>query len=71
MNRHSRGVDVCNSGLRRILLPRAAAAATAAVVVGAAAAATAAGGGLLGECRECREVATPQRTLYTSASPDQ
>ena len=59
MNRHSRGVDVSNSGLRRILLPRAAAATTTAVVDGVAAATVVAGGGLLGERRECREVATP------------
>ena len=60
MNWHSRGVDVCNSGLRRILLPRAAAAVIVVVVAAAATAATAVvGSGLLGECRECKEVATP------------
>ena len=62
MNRRGRGVDVCNCGLRRILLPRAAAVAAAAIIDDdAAAAATAvAGHGLLGERRECREVATLQ-----------
>ena len=60
MNRRSRGVDVCNSGLRRILLPRAAAAAIAVVIDGGGGAAVVAGRGLLGERRECGEVATPQ-----------
>ena len=71
MNRHSRRVDICNSGLRRILLPGAAAAATAAVVDSAAATAVVAGRCLLGERRECGEVATPQQTLYTGASSDE
>ena len=70
MNRHSRRVDVCNSGLWRILLPGATAAATAAVV-GGAVTAIVAGGGLLGERRECGEVATPQRTLYVSTSSNE
>ena len=71
MNRRSRRVDVCNNRLQRILLPRAATAATAVVVDGAAATTVAAGRGLLGICRECGEVATPQRTLCASASLDQ
>ena len=71
MNKRSRGVDVCNSSLRRILLPGATAAATTVVVDGATAAAVVASGGLLGERRECGEVATPQQTLYASASSDQ
>ena len=36
MNRHGRGVDACNSGLQRILLPREVAAATAAIIDAAA-----------------------------------
>ena len=70
MNRRSWRVDLCNSGFRRILLPGTAVAATT-VDVGGGGAAAAAGGGLLSERRECGEVATSQRTLYTSASSDQ
>ena len=71
MNRRSRRVDVCNSVLRRILLSEAIATTTSVVVGGGGGAAVAASGGLLGERRECGEVATPQRTLYASASSDQ
>ena len=60
MNRRSKEVDVYNNGFRKILLPGAATAATAAVVAGGGAATAVTCGGLLGECRECREVATLQ-----------
>ena len=69
MNRCSRRVDICNSGFQRVLLPGAVVAATVVVADGAAAAVDASRG-LLGECRECGEVATPQRTFYASASSD-
>ena len=69
MNRCSKGVDVCNNSLQRILLPRAAAAATAAVVDGAAtASAVVAGGGLLGEHREC---GLPLRNELSTLAPAQ
>ena len=70
MNRCSRRVDVCNSEFQRILLLRAIVVAAAVVVGGAAAAAITVDRGLLGKHRACREVATPQRTLYASASSD-
>ena len=73
-DRRGKGVDVRNGGSRRVLSPgmvvvvvaivvAIAAAATVVVVVG--------GGGLLRKRGERREVATSQRALHTSASPNQ
>ena len=61
VNESSRGVEVCNGSPRRIPSPRVVVVATV-VVVGVAAAATvtvAGGGGLIGQYRECKEVAAP------------
>ena len=64
MNGHGRRVDVCNSHSRRVPSPRVVVVAIG-VVVAIAAAATVVvvgGGGFLGECGDCREVFTPQRS---------
>ena len=74
MNERGRRIDICNNGSRRVPSPRVAVVA-AGVVVAITAVATivvvVGGGGLLGKRRERREVATPQRALHTSASPNQ